>query len=100
MLKIQRRGNGEVVLTVSGRLKAGNVSELSALLNEEPTELPLVLDLKNVVLVDRDVVRFLKVREADGIELRNCPPYIRAWIAQEADQAKVFSVVGLLVMNN
>ena len=87
MRKIQRRGNGEVVFTVSGRLEAGNVSELSALLTAEPTDRPLVLDLKDVVLVDRDVVRFLRACEADGIELRNCPPYIRAWIAQEAEQA-------------
>lgn len=87
MLKIQRHGNGEVVLTVSGRLKAGNVSELSTLLEAEPADRSLVLDLKDVVLVDRDVVRFLRECETDGIELRNCPPYIRAWITQEAEQA-------------
>lgn len=87
MLKIQRRGNGEVVLTVIGRLKAGNVSELCTLLKAEPADRPIVLDLKNVLLVDREVVQFLLASEADGIELRNCPPYIRAWIAQEAEQA-------------
>jgi hypothetical protein len=87
MLRIQRRGNGEVVLTVYGRLEAGNVGELSALLRAETTGRPLVLDLKDVVLVNLDVIRFLRACEADGIELRNCPPYIRAWIAQEARQA-------------
>jgi hypothetical protein len=86
MLKIQRRGNGEVVLTVSGRLETGNVSELSTLLKAEPAGRPLVLDLKNVLLVNRDVVRFLRVCEKDGIELRNCPPYIRSWIRQEPEQ--------------
>ena len=87
MLKIQRHGNGTVVLTVYGRLEAGNVSELTALLSAESTGRPLVLDLKDVVLVDRQIVRFLMECEADGIELRNCPPYIRAWITQEAKQA-------------
>ena len=87
MLRIQRRGNGEVVLTVSGRLKADNVSEFSALLNAEPRGQPLVFDLKDVVLVDRDIVQFLRACETNGIELRNCPPYIRAWITQEANQA-------------
>jgi hypothetical protein len=87
MRKIQRRRNGEVVFTVSGRLEAGNISELSDLLTAEPTDRPVVLDLKDVVLVDRDVVRYLRACEADGIELRNCPPYIRAWIAQEAKEA-------------
>jgi hypothetical protein len=45
----------------------------------------LVLDLKDVVLVDRDIVRFLRVCEDDGIALRNCPPCIRALIAREAE---------------
>ena len=85
MLKIQRQANGEVVFTVSGRLAADNLSELSALLAAEPAGRPLVLDLKDVVLVDRDIVRFLRAREDDGIALRNCPPYIREWIAREED---------------
>jgi anti-anti-sigma regulatory factor len=87
MLKIQRTANGEVVFTVSGRLAADNVSELSALLAAEPAGRALVLDLKDVVLVDRDVVRFLGVHEGGGIVLRSCPPYIRAWITREKEQA-------------
>ena len=85
MLKIQRRANGEVVFTVSGRLAADNVIEVSTLLAAEATGRPLVLDLKDVVLVDRDIVRFLRACERDGIMLHNCPPYIRAWIAREAE---------------
>ena len=87
MLKVQRSGNGEAVFTVSGRLDATNVSELSALLAAEPAGGTPVLDLKDVVLVDRDVVRFLRAGEKDGIVLRNCPPYIREWIAREEEQA-------------
>jgi len=86
MLKIQRKANGDVVLTLSGRLEGDNVSELSALLAAEPPGLAVVLDLKDVVLVDRDTVRFLRARESDGIALRNCPPYIREWIAREQEQ--------------
>jgi anti-anti-sigma regulatory factor len=87
MLKIQRRSNGGVVFTVSGRLEANNLSELSALLAAEPGGGALVLDLKDVVLVDRDIVRFLRACEGDGITLRNCPPYIRAWIARSEETA-------------
>ena len=87
MLRIQRRESGDVVFTVSGRLAADNVSELAALLAAEPAGRTLVLDLKDVVLVDRVTVRFLRERERDGIALRNCPPYIRAWIARETDQS-------------
>ena len=87
MLKIQRKANGDVVLTLSGRLEADNVSELSALLAAEPKGRAVVLDLKDVVLVDRDTVRFLRACERGGIALRNCPPYIREWIAREEEQA-------------
>jgi anti-anti-sigma regulatory factor len=86
MLKIRREANDDVVLTLSGRLGADNVSELSALLAAEPAGLAVVLDLKDVVLVDRDVVRFLRARERGGLVLRNCPPYIREWIAREEEQ--------------
>jgi len=35
MLKIQRKANGDVVVTLSGPLQADNVGELSALLADE-----------------------------------------------------------------
>jgi len=87
MLKIQRTADGDVVFTVSGRLDTGNISELSALLAAELAGQTRVLDLKDVVLVDGDVVRFLSTCEADGIVLRNCPPYIRAWMTREGEQS-------------
>ena len=83
MLKIQRKANGDVVLTLSGRLDADSLIELSTALDAEPPGRAVVLDLKYVVLVDRDTVRFLRARERDGTALRNCPPYIRAWIERE-----------------
>jgi hypothetical protein len=85
MLRIQRKANGEVLLTVSGRLGTDNLSELSAALAAEPAGRMIVLDLKDVVLVDRDAVRFLRVRERAGTVLRNSPPYIRAWMEREDD---------------
>ena len=87
MLKIQRTANGDIVFTVSGRLGADNAIELSAVLAAESTGGALVLDLKDLVLVDRDTVRFLRACEGNGITLRNCPPYIRAWIAREEEQS-------------
>ena len=83
MLKIRRSTNGEVVFTVSGRLEACNVGELSALLAVEPAGKALVLDLTDLMLVDRETVHFLQGCEEDNIVLRNCPPYIRAWMARE-----------------
>jgi hypothetical protein len=41
------------------------------------------IDLRNVLLVDRDAVKLLALSEANGTELRNCPPYIREWVTRE-----------------
>ncbi len=85
MLKIQRMAIGDVVFVVSGRLEAHNISELSALLAAEQDGRTRVLDLKDLVLVSTDAVRFLRTCEADSIVLRNCPPYIRAWMARDGE---------------
>jgi hypothetical protein len=85
MFKILRIENGGVVLAVIGQLRAGDVSELSALLADEPAGQTLVLDLKNLVLADRPAVRFLHECEHRGIELRNCPGYVRIWIGKGFD---------------
>jgi len=81
MLKIQRKVNGDVVFVVVGRLAPDNVGELLQLLAAEPADRSIVLDLKDLVLVDREAVRFLCRCEGQGIVLRNCPPYIRGWMA-------------------
>ena len=49
----------------------------------------IVLDLKDVTLVDRAAVHFLARVEMAGTELVNCPEYVRSWIAAqtEADDA-------------
>ena len=86
MLKIQRTADGDAVFTVSGRLEAHTICELSALLAAEQDGRTRVLDLKDLVLVDGDAVRFLKTCEADRIVVRNCPPYIRSWMAREGEQ--------------
>ncbi len=46
----------------------------------------VAIDFKGVLLVDREVAKFLAVSEANGIELRNCPAYIREWVARERAQ--------------
>jgi len=83
MLRIQRAANGDVVFTLSGRMDAENVAELETLLETEPTGRRIVLDLKDLTLVDRDAVSFLERCEADSVKLKNCPAYIREWITRE-----------------
>jgi len=79
MLKITRATNGGVVLKLSGRMDAENLGELQALLDAETGE-NIVLELKDLTLVDQDVVSFLRRCETEGILLRDCPAYIREWI--------------------
>ena len=88
MLKIRSMPDGTaIVLTVSGRLDVGNVSELCASLDAIPVGTAIVLDLADLVLADRDVVRLLKAFEArDGVAIRNCPAYIRIWMAADEMQ--------------
>ena len=83
MLRIQRTANGEVVFALTGRMDAENIAELIALLGSEAKGRRIVMDLKDLTLVDRDAVGFLERCEADSIKLKNCPPYIREWITGE-----------------
>jgi hypothetical protein len=72
-LKIQRSANGRVVFTLSGRIEAEDVKELRELLALEKGGQQLVLDLRDVTLVNQDAVEFLAGCEADSIKLENCP---------------------------
>jgi anti-anti-sigma regulatory factor len=80
MLKIQRSANGRVVFTLSGRIEAEDIKELREVLALETARKQLVLDLKDVTLVNQDAVKFLASCEADSVKLENCPAYIREWI--------------------
>ena len=82
MLKIQRSSNGQVIFALTGRMNAERVAELKALFRSETGTRQIVLDLTDLTLVDLDAVRFLDSCEAHGIELKNCPPYIREWITR------------------
>ena len=85
MIRIRVVGNGETIFTVSGRMRSENLAELRDLIEAEGESRHMALDLKELMLVDRDAVRFLKRCESNGMELRNCSAYIRAWITREPD---------------
>jgi hypothetical protein len=83
MLKITRTANGEAIFRLSGRMHAENIAELESLFNAETKGRRIVLDLKDLTLLDGEAVSFLAKCEADSVEIKNCPPYIREWIARE-----------------
>src|SRR5438445_8341581 len=82
--RIDRLVSGEdlVVLRVSGRIRAENVDTFKELLGREDGRV-VVIDLKEVTLVDREAVELLALSEANGAELRNCSAYIREWVTRE-----------------
>jgi len=87
MMRIQRSADGEfVIFALSGRIEVEELAELQRLFKSEANNQNLVLDLKDVRLVDRDAVRFLSGCETDGIGLQNCPAYIREWIVREKER--------------
>ncbi len=83
-LRIATASNGETaLLRLSGQIEEDH---LAAILAEVRAFRPhLVFDLAEATLVDRAVARFLAAREGEGIELVNCPRYIREWITKERD---------------
>ena len=83
MLRITRAVNGEVVIKLSGRMGTENLGELEKLVSAEVDGRRIILDLKDLRLVDQGAVNFLRRCEADGITLKNCPAYIRRWITGE-----------------
>ena len=79
MLRITRAANGEAVFRLSGRMDAEGVAELERLFKAETNGRRIVLDLKDLTLVDREAIIFLAKCEPD-VQIKNCPPYIREWM--------------------
>jgi hypothetical protein len=83
MLRIERSANGQVVLTLSGRMQTEDIEQFRQLLVVETPGQPLMFNLRDVTLVNQDAVAFLAGCEAKGIKLESCPLHIRNWIDQE-----------------
>ena len=83
MLKITRVTDATVTtLIVSGRIRAEQLPDLRRSVAEEGTR-DVVLDLRELSLVDDEVVRFLLACEANSVRLVHCPEYVRQWMARE-----------------
>ena len=79
---------GSVVLRVSGRIEAEHADKLKEMLGQESGR--VTVDLEEVLIVDRDALGPLASFERNGVELRDCPAYVREWIIREtADSGKL-----------
>jgi hypothetical protein len=70
------------VFILSGRLERQAIAELRRLF-EFKTDGDTILDLKDVGIIDREVMRFFLRCEADGVNFENRPSYIREWMERE-----------------
>src|SRR5260370_3187333 len=71
------------VFTLSGRFETPAIAELKRLFELQSNYLHIVVDLKEVSLVGRDVMAFLARCEAYGMKPENCTPYLREWLERE-----------------
>ena len=80
--------DGFVVFRVSGRIDSTYVEALQESMEKEKTTngCRLAIDLSEVTLVSQEVVEALAVAEANGIELKNCPGYVREWVSRAKER--------------
>ena len=72
-------------MALSGQIDEKDLPELQALIPLDADHKNITLDLEELRLVDREAVGYLAACEAIGIELRNCPAYVRKWLNARSD---------------
>lgn len=72
------------MLYISGRLGAEDLDVVRTALDAGRV---VAVELAEVEVVSRDAVKLLVQAEAEGIELRSCPAYIREWITSERESS-------------
>ncbi len=73
-----------LLLCISGRLAEEDLELVRMALDGRRI---VAIDLAEVELVGRDAVQVFVRAEAEGIELRSCPAYIREWITNERESS-------------
>ncbi|MFZ2002424.1 MAG: hypothetical protein WAU73_23805 [Candidatus Sulfotelmatobacter sp.] len=69
-----------LVLYISGQIATEDLEVIRTTLDPRRV---VAVELAEVELVSRDAVKLLAQAQAEGIELRSCPAYIREWITNE-----------------
>jgi hypothetical protein len=60
-----------------------HLAEVKTLIRSETGGRRIALDLKDLTLAGQETINFLERREAGGITLMNCAPYVREWITRQ-----------------
>jgi len=84
--RIETAARGKsTIFILSGRIAKQAIAEIRRLFELQADDRGIVLDLKDVGVIDRDALHFFAGCEADGVKLENCAPYIREWMEREKD---------------
>ena len=78
-LRIEREQGQRIRL--SGELRYQQLDQVKAEIERGGP--PTVLDLRELVLIDVEGIRFLNACEAAGISVRQCAAFIREWMSRE-----------------
>ena len=82
MLKLERLSDEErTTVRLIGWARSEYLGEITNQMRSCGSK--VTLDLKEVMAVDLEIVRFLGSCEREGTEILHCPPYIREWISRE-----------------
>ena len=83
-MKIEKDVHGDkATVRLIGEFRSDHIEELRKQVEHGATE--IVLDLKETMLVDVYVVRFLAECEAKGMKIVHCPRYIKKWLLRETE---------------
>jgi hypothetical protein len=83
-LRIETAARGRFsVFILSGHIAADAIAGLKTLCELQTDCRDIVVDLKDVSVVDREAMRFFARCEAACVKLENCTPYIREWMERE-----------------
>jgi len=73
-----------LVLYISGQIATEDLEVIRTTLDPRRV---VAVELAEVELVSRDAVKLLAQAQAEGIELRSCPAYIREWITNDRESS-------------
>jgi hypothetical protein len=86
-LKIEKHSDlRRTTIRLIGQMQADHLSTLQALMDGSGQR--IMLDLRELALVDLESVRYLANCRKHGVALLHCSPYIKNWIAKEQEGGK------------
>jgi hypothetical protein len=83
-MKIEKTSqHGMTTIRLCGHFQAEHIGELKQQLHDNGPR--FVLDLKEVTVVDVEMVRFFGACEDNGVKIVHSPQYIREWMNREQE---------------